>query len=130
MRAFGLGILLVCVSAIGCAPDFRTQCEAQVQCRGGNDADIEACVAVSEVGYDFAEDIECADEFDAYFECQQPLLKCRSSNTGQMCPMGTECSKDESCSNGQCTRSSYTIDSADADKCKVEAAAYGQCANF
>jgi len=130
MRALLWGLLLISVGIVGCAPDIRTECEEQVQCRGGNDKDVEACVAVGDVVYDFLDDIGCDDEYDAYFECSAPLTTCRSMPTGQACMTSADCGNDRTCTNGECVAKSYGIDADDQDKCKAEKAAYGNCLNF
>ena len=130
MRALLRGLLLISVGIVGCAPDLRTQCEGSVQCRGGNDADIEACVAVGDVVYDFLDDIGCDDEYDAYFACSEPLFSCRSLPTGQPCTAASDCPNDLACTNGECVAKNWGIDSNDQDKCMAEKAAYGNCLNF
>ncbi len=130
MRALGLGLLFVSMTLIGCGPDLRAECEAEVKCKGGNDADIDACVAVGEVFVDYLADIGCDDEFDAQFECTSPLKSCQSSPTGDPCMTGADCRSDEVCSNNECVEKSYTIDAADRDKCEAEAAAYSRCSNL
>lgn len=130
MRALEWGLLVICVGIVGCGPDIRGQCESQVQCAGGNELDIEACVEVTEVVYDFYVDLGCGDEYDVYIECAEPYLKCRTNPTGQPCATDMPCPGDLTCSNGECVSKSWGIDDEDRDKCEVEAAAYGRCANF
>jgi len=130
MRALGLGLLLISMGIVGCGPDIRTECEERVQCRGGNDLDIEACVDASDVVYDFVVDLECDDEYDAYFACIQPLTNCRTMPTGQTCMASTDCSDDDTCTDGQCVTASYSVAPEDRDKCDKEFAAYSSCFNF
>jgi hypothetical protein len=130
MRALGLGLLVVSVGMVGCGPDIRSECEKQVECGGGNDKDIEACVAVYDVFEDFLDDLGCGDEYDAYFTCIIPLSQCKSNPTGQMCTTVADCDDNQACTNGGCVRSSYTIDADDREMCDAEVAAYSSCVNF
>ena len=130
MRALGFGLLLVCMTTLGCAPDIRAECEAQVKCGGGNDKDIEACVAVNEELLDFLADIGCDDEYDLQFECTSPLKSCQSSPTGDNCMTDADCRDDEVCSGNECIQKSYSVDAADQDKCEAESAAYRSCVNL
>lgn len=130
MRALGLGLLGICMGLVGCGPDHRAQCEAQIQCGGGNDKDIDACTAVLDEYREFYGEIGCGDEYDAYFSCTQELAACRSMPTGQSCMTSADCSNDRSCSNGECVSKSYSIDPDKADQCDVEANAYASCVQF
>src|SRR5690349_11129451 len=110
MRALGWGLLLICFGIIGCGPDIRAECEEQVQCAGGNDKDIDACVAVQEVLEDYLAELECDDEYDAYITCSAPYTKCKKTPTGEMCMTDADCSSDDACSAGQCVSSSFGMD--------------------
>lgn len=129
MRALGL-MLFMGVVIVGCGPDIRAQCEAEVQCKSGNDKDIEACVAVKDELQDFLADIGCDDEYEALFECTEPLQQCNSVPTGDTCMTDEDCSADDDCSGGECVRRSYSIEAEDQDKCEAETAAYNSCTDL
>ena len=78
------GLLLLGVvvgfGAIGCGPDFQTVCEDSEKCYNGNDADIEACVALFEHEQDVADIRGCGDEFDVWFECYMDKATCDTQN--------------------------------------------------
>jgi hypothetical protein len=130
MRALLLGALLGSFGLIGCGPSVRAICEEQTNCRDGNDKDIDACVASSEVYLDLIQDIGCGDEYDTYIECFEPLAKCNSMPTGQMCANDDECGGNRTCSNGECVSASYGLAPEDQEKCDTELLAYARCANL
>lgn len=130
MRALGLSLLMMSVGMVGCGPDLQSACEEQVQCKGGNDKDIEACVAVGEVAEDLLDELECGDEYDAYFDCTQAYMKCTSSPTGRPCMAASDCDANQACTNGECVAPLYSLDDDGRDKCKVEIAAYNSCVQF
>lgn len=93
-RIFALALpLLVGGSVIiaGCTDSARTYCEAKEQCRGGNDKDIEACVALRELSAERADIIGCTSEWDEYNECVIEIQRCESYVTSTMCTLDTEC---------------------------------------
>ena len=61
-----LGLLFVSVSCSGKAGDF---CDKSKDCNGGNDKDRDACVATVNALSDVADDYDCGDQFDNYFDC-------------------------------------------------------------
>lgn len=52
-------------------------CEAWMGCRGGNDADVEACVAYMESREERSENSRCNEEWDALIECVEGNLECQ-----------------------------------------------------
>ena len=132
MRVVMLGVLLSGFSVLGCGPDIQKTCEEQIKCQGGNDRDVDACVAVSEVAIDLYDDIGCGDEYDDYMACIEPLAECKSTQTGQTCANDSDCGGggDQTCSNGNCVASYYGVSAEDEDKCETESLAYAKCAKF
>ncbi len=55
---------------------FGTYCEEMMDCEGGNDADVEACVAQAEETEEHASLWDCDEWFDAYFECVEVESDC------------------------------------------------------
>lgn len=130
MRALGLGLLVLSCGVVGCGPDIDSYCEKEVQCLGGNDKDIDACVAIYDVSGDFYSDLGCSDEFDAYFECITPLAQCNENPTGKSCTTNDDCNNNQKCSMSVCVSVSFDVESADRDKCQKEAAAFTSCGQF
>jgi len=122
----GLG-LVAAAFATGCGPDIAAICEAQEACYGGNDADIDACIAVSEGQREASHDIGCGAEFDTLVACREPLLECSSQDTGQPCMANADCNGVGVCSNGQCTAKSYGIPGTNQNACEAEQNAYSRC---
>jgi len=130
MRALGLGLLGICMGLVGCGADHRARCEAEKQCRGGNDKDIDACVAFLDEYREYYDDIGCSDEYDAYFACSDELAECRTMSTGESCMIAADCGGDRQCKDGVCINADYGIDPSKIDQCEVEAAAYAACVQF
>lgn len=130
MRALRFGLLGICMGLAGCGADHRAQCEAKVQCSGGNDKDIDACTAFYDSYRNFYDDLGCVDEYDTYFECTSALMACRSSPTGQSCMVDADCPGSASCKNDECVNSAYSIDPDTKEECAAEATAYAACASF
>lgn len=57
-------------------------CQQQVDCEGGNDKDVEACVEVNRGLEDVAEAYGCEDQFEAAFDCAKANSTC-VENSGQ-----------------------------------------------
>jgi len=126
MRLCLMGLVIGCLGVVGCGPDIRAICEAQMKCEGGNDLDLEACVAAEKVDADYYDDISCGSEYDAYFTCIEPYLKCNEQPTGQMCMTNDECVNGR-CSGGSCVSTNFGVDPSDADACEAEANAFNRC---
>lgn len=52
-------------------------CEAWMGCRGGNQTDIEACVAYMDSREERSENNSCDDRWDALVECVEENLGCQ-----------------------------------------------------
>ncbi|MDI1447507.1 hypothetical protein [Polyangium sp. 6x1] len=119
---------LVAVFATGCGPDIAGICEAQEACYGGNEADIDACVASYDGQRDTAHGIGCGDEFDTFVACSEPLLTCASQPTGDTCTTTADCNGGAVCnSDGECEAKSYGIPIGNQDACEAERNAYSRC---
>jgi hypothetical protein len=121
------GLGLVAALATGCGPDIGAICEAREACIGGNDADIDACIASYDGQRDLAYDIGCGDEFDAVTTCSEPLLECSSQPTGEMCATNSDCNGGTTCSSGECVGKSFGVPGNDQSTCEAEQNAYSRC---
>lgn len=52
-------------------------CEAWMGCRGGNEADIEACVAYMDSRDERSANTDCDERWDALIECVEENLGCQ-----------------------------------------------------
>jgi hypothetical protein len=125
-----LGPLLGALAAglTGCGPDIDAICLATEECVGGNDADIEACVAFYDYQAEIADIEGCTDEYDVLFTCAEEVADCQSENTGTPCMDDAECENPlyayTNC-DGTCRYKFYGFE--DPDDCEVEQAAYTSC---
>ena len=55
-------------------------CNASIECEGGNDADINACIAATEGLANEAAAYDCSDAFDKLIECVDKVGICKSGH--------------------------------------------------
>jgi hypothetical protein len=125
--------LMVGGSAVltGCAgPDLQALCEASEECTGGNEKDIDACVARAEYEAEIADIIGCTSEYEDYTSCFIDEASCKEENQGAPCTTNTECNASgfARCSNGTCVSSVYRL--SDDTVCEVEDNTYDSCRDF
>lgn len=97
--------ILVAVAAlalVGCGSKYKSFCEAQAQCIGGNDADINACVAEAEGQKDVASAYDCSDPWDKLADCYDNKGTCKSQQYTADC--GAEASALQSCEKAASSR--------------------------
>jgi hypothetical protein len=61
---------------------FGDYCAQMMDCEGGNDLDVEACVAEAEESEEHASLWDCDEWFDAYFECAEAESDCDNDRYG------------------------------------------------
>lgn len=132
-RGFVLAVPLILggVALTGCAgPDLEALCEAKEQCNGGNEKDIEACVAQEEYEAEVADIIGCTSEYEDYTECFIEQATCSEEQQGNPCTTNTECQMTgfDRCSNGMCVNSVYRL--PDSTSCEIETNTYESCRDF
>ena len=64
---------------------FGDTCERQAECEGGNDLDIDACVAGFEGSADVAAAYDCGDPFDKLVDCFDRTGNCDSNDYKTNC---------------------------------------------
>lgn len=62
--------VVLCLGASGCGDGIGTYCEREIQCEGGNDRDVEACIKDHEADVKVAEIYECGDMANSVIECE------------------------------------------------------------
>ncbi|MDI1436740.1 hypothetical protein QHF89_44960 [Polyangium sorediatum] len=125
-----VGVGLVAAFATGCGPDIAAMCEAREACFGGNEADLDACIAFYEANRDRASRVGCVEEFDMSFACREPLLACSTMDAGNTCTSNADCSLQGVCSDGTCKRSSFDLPESYRDACEAEQNAYENCSRW
>jgi len=79
-RTLGLAISLLIACTLGACTTYGSMCADEMECRDGNDADIDACV----VGYDAQEELGdlhgCTDFWNRYIDCRSVEAHCENSD--------------------------------------------------
>ena len=75
-------LLSTALSLVGCSSRFDRLCAEAVDCEGGRDRDIDACVAAAEGDEDVAAAHDCSAEFDDYFDCVERRAFCDTRSAG------------------------------------------------
>ncbi|MBW2522873.1 MAG: hypothetical protein JRI23_01795 [Deltaproteobacteria bacterium] len=66
------------VWAAGACNPYGDYCEAMMDCEGGNDADVEACIEEAEGAEEVASLWDCDEYFDELFTCVEEKSDCES----------------------------------------------------
>jgi hypothetical protein len=125
--------LVTCALAGGVAacggPDHEAICQQQRDCIGGNDKDLEACIATYDFVEDMADEVGCSDEYEAVFECREGELECETQDTGAFCESSADCEQigGGTCSDDTCKRKGLLI--TDEEVCHAEERAFSRCAD-
>lgn len=64
----------------GCGSKYKDFCTSATQCEGGNDMDIDACVANYEAESDKASAYDCADPYTKVADCYTSTGTCKSKS--------------------------------------------------
>jgi hypothetical protein len=76
----------LCLLALtACTGVYADLCEREAQCRGGNDADIDACVARAEGEEDAASAYDCSDPYDKVVDCLDRTGNCDDKDFESSC---------------------------------------------
>ena len=78
-------IALALTALAGCGSKFQTYCQNQADCSGGNDKDVDACVAGIEGQKDVAAAYDCSDAFDKAVACYDSTGHCKAKVYGTDC---------------------------------------------
>jgi hypothetical protein len=125
ISALLLGSLAFGIS--GCGPDIKALCTATEDCVGGNEQDIEACVAFYDYQAEIADIEGCDTELNELLACSMDVADCQSEDTGLPCMNDKECTDNNltECSDNTCRKKYYGFE--DDSDCEIEQAAYSRC---
>ena len=76
MRNLGLAFAFFLTMAAGCSATEKSLCDKDRQCRGGNDADFNACVQSLIYEGKIASDYGCSDAYNALITCVESTSIC------------------------------------------------------
>lgn len=79
---------LALLLAAGCGGGYDAYCEEQMDCRDGNDADIEACIIEMERQEEIAYIYGCEDDWDEVYLCLEERSRCEGNT---YLPRGNDC---------------------------------------
>lgn len=80
-RTLGSAALFGALAITGCSP-YGALCADKMDCEGGNDADVDACVIQSEAAEDVAYNYDCGDDWDEYVACLEDRSRCSNNVFG------------------------------------------------
>jgi hypothetical protein len=131
MKGSSKGIWALAWISVGCGgPDLDALCQQSSDCVGGNEKDVEACIAQAEFIEDVASEIGCTDEYDELFACTEEHASCEGQSVGAACMSNADCeqiSASSTCSGGECQLKQYAVK---GDDCETESRAFNQCFDF
>ena len=81
---------IVLAAALGltltaCGTSYGDICASAIQCEGGNDADVNACVAVANGAEDAAAAYDCADAYFKQLDCVEKTSTCSKGDFNSNC---------------------------------------------
>lgn len=76
-----LGLLLL----TACGSSYGDRCAAQIQCSGGNDRDVDACVATLNGAEQVAAAYDCSDAYFKYTDCVDKTSTCDNKHYKNGC---------------------------------------------
>jgi hypothetical protein len=86
---FKPSILLAAVMGLtlltACGSSYGERCAAAVQCHGGNDRDVDACVAETDGAEQVAAAYDCSDAFFKLADCVDNTATCRDKHFEASC---------------------------------------------
>ena len=126
----GTAALSLCLTLGGCGPDVEGYCQERADCVGGNDKDVDACVAYVDTGEELADTRGCGPEYSDYVDCVVEASSCDDQEVGVPCTTDADCEPfsqlgNASCSGGQCEIKEYTLKNSDA--CDAAARVFNAC---
>lgn len=65
----GIFVSVMALSLANCSSRYRDNCQAEADCEGGNDADVDACVDGKKGDEDVADAYDCGDAWGKYADC-------------------------------------------------------------
>lgn len=69
----------------GCGSSYGDLCAAAIQCEGGNDQDVDACIANSNGAEDVAAAYDCGDAYFKLSECIDKTNTCDNKHFRASC---------------------------------------------
>jgi hypothetical protein len=68
-RGVGIFVAVLALSLSNCASKYHDYCQAQADCEGGNDKDVDACVDSLRGTENAVGEYDCGDQWDDAFDC-------------------------------------------------------------
>ena len=85
----GIFVSVMALSLANCSSRYRDDCQAKIDCEGGNDADVDACVDGKKGSEDIADAYDCGDAYGDAADCLEGKGSCKdghySTNLDQTC---------------------------------------------
>ncbi len=89
----GAGIFgaLLFLSLAQCSSTYADTCQSSIDCEGGNDKDVDACVAEARGTENRAEAYDCGDQFETVIDCVKDNGTCKDENGKKSFTTGDTC---------------------------------------
>jgi hypothetical protein len=98
MTTASLGLLLL----TACGSSYGDRCAAAIQCSGGNDRDVDACVALVSAAEEVAAAYDCSDAYFKHADCIDNTSTCRDKHFESNCKAESDALKTcENAASGQ-----------------------------
>jgi hypothetical protein len=81
MTTASLGLLLL----TACGNSYGDRCAAAIQCSGGNDRDVDACIAKADGAENVAAAYDCSDAYFKLVDCVDNTSTCRDKHFENNC---------------------------------------------
>src|SRR4051812_40507434 len=69
----------------GCGNQMHDICSASTQCEGGNDRDVNACVAIADGAEQVAMAYDCGDAYNKFVDCIETTSSCNTKHYTNTC---------------------------------------------
>ncbi len=89
----GVGIFgaLLFFSLAQCSSTYADACQSSIDCEGGNDKDVDACIAEARGAENRAEAYDCGDQFEAVADCTKESGTCKEEEGRKSFSAGDAC---------------------------------------
>jgi hypothetical protein len=89
----GIFVAVMALCLANCTGKYHDYCQSKIDCEGGNDKDVDACIDGLRGAENAADEYDCGDPYDDYWDCSDGKGVCDTNPGGNK----RFSVKDESC---------------------------------